>query len=196
MRCLLPNTSSWGCYCQAIDSRDYIHSTACCQGLEGLNLEAPAPRRRATGGRRTGSSWPVAASVWNGRTLAKALYPARERGGAAPAISRTTCERLPMKTFLQGKQSIDDESNTDSESQFPYFEQDQLEARLAAACTASAAEYVGRLAWCTSFQTAWVRSRRLYGQAGKLYHTATSQQFHQAWTAHRVHRLRRVTTTQ
>ena len=47
-----------------------------------------------------------------------------------------------MYTFWQGNVTSDDESDTVSESHFAYFEQDGLEASLAAACAASAAEYV------------------------------------------------------
>ena len=70
----------------------------------------------------------------------KRLYP--QRGGAAPVTLRTTCECRTMYRFRRGNESSDDERDTDSESHFAYFEQDRLEARLAAACPASAVDYV------------------------------------------------------
>ena len=66
----------------------------------------------------------------------------QECGGAAPATSRTTCERRTMYTFLRGNKSADDESDADSESHFSYFEQDRLEARFVPACAAFAVDYM------------------------------------------------------
>ena len=50
------------------------------------------------------------------------VYPGRD--GAAPATSRMTCERRPKYTCRRGNESSDDDSHTDAESHFAYFEQD------------------------------------------------------------------------